>query len=173
MTELTLAYPTLVGSLSESRLLQFEQKLGRRLPDQFRRFLLSTNGGVPRPTGLKFYNKVEGEEQETALECYFALHDESIPDKAKWRYHQSLEKVWENVLQKNQPGSTLVPIGRDVSGNLVCIETAPSNECKSVLWDHDYDEIFPLSESLAQLHGSLFSLADDDDEREPERWMSR
>ena len=36
-------------SLTEERVASFEQELGISLPDQYRRFLLQTNGGMPSP----------------------------------------------------------------------------------------------------------------------------
>ena len=170
MNDIVLAYSSLVGPLSESRLEQFENRLGRRLPAEYPYFLLALNGGVPRDSGLRFFNGADEQSDETLFECYYSLNDANVPDKYKWRFHESLDKIWELLLD-NLTSTTLVPIGCDVAGNLVCIETDEVGQGQIFLWDHDYNQTYPLALSLFEFHASLTET--EDTIETPSVWESR
>jgi hypothetical protein len=96
------------GPLTEERLQRLEGRLKARLPDDYRAFLLRHNGG--RPTLSRFTFSVDGEEQESIVEWFFAVHDQPYEEPDDWDpdggelppyFGQPLEDVWADFRSEN------------------------------------------------------------------------
>ena len=152
------------GPLTEGRLQQLEANLKARLPEDYRAFLLLHNGG--RPTLSRFTFAVDGEEQESALEWFFAVHDQPYEEPEDWgpdsgelppHFGQPLEAVWED-LRSERPDSGVLPVGRDPSGNLVGIGYA-GGRAGAVWWyDHEAESFAWLAGSFTEFLGGLTKL---------------
>src|SRR5262249_61445550 len=74
-----------VGPLTEERLAKLEAKLDARLPRDYRAFLLEYNGGRPDRQRFLFTGEnYNGEEQESILEWFFAVHDQPYDEEGEW-----------------------------------------------------------------------------------------
>src|SRR5689334_6244861 len=111
------------GPLTEDRLAQLEARLKARLPDDYRAFLLTHNGG--RPALNRFTYELDGEAQESILEWFFAVHDQPYEEPDDWdpeggglppHFGQPLEEVWAD-LKSEKPRAGVLPIGRDPGGS--------------------------------------------------------
>ncbi len=157
------------GPLSEERLAKLESKLKARLPDDYRAFLLQYNGGRPAPCRFTF--AVEGEEQESILEWFFALHDQPYEEDEDWEpdaseglppyFAQSLEGVRKDC-RSELPKAKVLPIGRDPSGNLVCLGYAGKWVGKVYLFDHEMERLVPLAGSFTEFLAGLSKLPSGD-----------
>jgi hypothetical protein len=94
------------GTLSESRLADFEKNLGYRLPEDYRKYLLSHNGGTPNP-GF-FTSEYWG---ELSVDVFYGFHDGP--------YWTRLEPALVNWTESLPLG--YLPIGCDIAGNAICI----------------------------------------------------
>jgi hypothetical protein len=153
-----LAESALAGPLSDAHLEVFEGQLGVQLPSEYRDFLRKTNGGVPTQRGLTFFNEIDEEHVQTEFEGFYSLNDKAWPDKYKWRLHESLDQIYETVIMHNKPDALVVPIGRDVAGNLVVISIGGDKLGQIGFYHHDYDEIYFLSASFDAFCDSLTDL---------------
>jgi len=114
--------------LSEARLVQVEEKIGIRLPEQYRRFLLKYNGGQPIPAS--FHYKTEaGPYSGSMVDWFLAIYD------GEYNNFES----WFELCKGEQPRvpANLVPIAHDPGGNLICISVSGSDQGAVYFWDHE------------------------------------
>jgi cell wall assembly regulator SMI1 len=152
------------GPVTEGRLRRLEAGLKGRLPDDYRAFLLRHNGG--RPTLSRFTFEADGEQQESILEWFFAVHDRPYEEPDDWDpdggelppyFAQPLESVWADF-RSQKPRSGVLPIGRDPSANLICLGYA-GKRAGAVWWyDHDTDLFVRLAGSFAEFLAGLTKL---------------
>jgi hypothetical protein len=133
------------GGIAEEVIHSFEQKLNTRLPDSYRQFLLSHNGGEP----CNYYITVPGW-GESLVNNFFGL---GFSD------YRSLERClqsWVDVAQRSQT----IPIARDPGGNIFLIGIDDGNLDQVYFLDHELFDEEPLlmansfAEFTANLRGS-------------------
>ena len=114
------------GGTSESMVIEFEANLGVALPTDYRKFLLTYNGGSPIPYGFD----VPGWGDSLVNELYgLGFAD-----------HRSLDRAIERkveVLSKTQT----IPIGYDPGGNGIFMGVAPQNFGVVYFFDHEDEEV--------------------------------
>ena len=116
------------GMLSEQTLVDFEQKIGYSLPEEYRQFLLTHNGGQPEPDGL-LINDFLG---DTVIRNFYGLHDGKI-----WA------KLWGDLeTSRKYPPLVLLLIGYDISRTAICISLAGEDRGVIYAWDQDYEADF-------------------------------
>jgi len=110
------------GGASDADLSAFEDELGRRLPDEYRTFLLSTNGGEPQQ-----YNRLAGRSAgapTVSVRWLFGLRTGDEYDLGAVR----------RTMTGRLPAE-LLPIGTDSGGNLFCLGDGGA----VFYWDRDLD----------------------------------
>lgn len=150
-----LATTNATDQYSPTSIERLESLLGARLPESYRQFLVETNGGVPWKKLLRFYNEVDEEEQESAMQCFYALDDPRSPERRRRPFEDRVEHVYENIMQTNLPDRRLVPIGQDVAGNIICLSLEPDTAGQIMFYDHDYDEVYALTSNFELFVGQL------------------
>jgi hypothetical protein len=141
------------GPLKESVLVLYEKKWGYKLPEPYRDFLLSHNGGYPEPDAFNFKNKDTGSSVDRFLGIDIGEYDNLI-------------EYLENY--KNRIPNDLFPIAHDPGGNLICICISGDNYGKIFFWDHDieadegelpdYSNITLISDSFEEFMNNLYEL---------------
>lgn len=137
------------GPLTEERLTKLEAKLKARLPDEYRSFLLKYNGGRPDRQRFLFTGEnYNGEEQESILEWFFAVHDQPYDEDAEWEengdddflpyFAQPLDHVLQDYRSETTETDT-VPIARDPCGNLITLGLRGERTGKIYFYDHEID----------------------------------
>lgn len=138
------------GALDEKRLWSFEKKIGTRLPEEYRHFLIHHNGGKPSPCDFKI-SETEGED---SLHHFYGLHDGPL--------YLSLEEAYEN--HKYRVPSTMISFADDPAGNALCIGIGADNKGKIFFWDHEAeDNLTEVSKSFSLFLESLFEWVDPDE----------
>jgi hypothetical protein len=114
-------------ALAEEDVRSAEQRLGRRFPEDYRRFLLRNNGGKPVPECFRMRSLKDGTEAEGAVGWFFGLNTGNpnidIEDNLR-------------VYDLRTP-SRFVPIATDPGGNLICLSTQGSDFGAVYFWDHE------------------------------------
>ena len=104
----------------------FEGKIGSKLPDDYKNFLLKYNGGQPLPNSFKFFsNKEDG----SSVDRFLSLGKEK---------NSNLLKYYNNY--KDRIPSYFFPIAHDAGGNLICISCSESDYGYIYFWDHEKEQ---------------------------------
>lgn len=109
------------GRCTERGLLAFERRIGRKLPADYRAFLLEHNGGTPDATLVK----VRG--VSSAVKRLHGLHN-----GPSWARLESLRRS-----HAGRVPAGLLPIGADPFGNVFCLGLAGRWRGKVWFWDHE------------------------------------
>ncbi len=144
------------GVLDEKRLILFERKIGTRLPEEYRQFLIEYNGGKPSPCDFRISEK----EREDSLHHFYGLHDGPV--------YLNLEQAYESY--KARVPTTMIPFADDPAGNAICIGIGSNDTGKIFFWDHElesedddeptYQNVTEISNSYAGFLNSLFEWVD-------------
>jgi hypothetical protein len=118
--------------ITPSELEEVEKKIGIRLPDHYRRFLLARNGGIPIP-GIFHFKEESGPYTDSQVQCLLAIH--SADDQNDFETFYERYKLNEIRLP-----AELIPIGNDLGGNLICIADDGPNLGAVYFWDHEEEE---------------------------------
>ena len=131
--------------LNAKALDDFERSNGVKLPDDYRAFLLSSNGGRPRPD--RFVYLRDGEADRSAVACFLGIHGGE---------HNRLDRDLK-IYRGRLPGS-LLPIATDPFGNVIALGLAGAEAGKVYFWDHELeadDGEEPTMENVFLIAGSL------------------
>lgn len=141
------------GQLKESTLIEFEEKIGARLPEDFREYLLQYNGGLPKPNNFNIHNDC------SSIHHMFGIH--------KGPEYSSLK--WNVEIKKNAIPNLLMPFADDPFGNILCIGVKGDVKGEIYFWDHevcedgDWTDIVKISDSFTLFLNSLFEYIDLDE----------
>ena len=123
-----------------------ELKLGISFPEQYRLFLLQTNGGIPN----KIYFDVA--EQQYVLNDFLSISDSEF----------SLETYFLDFKKANKSlPHSLIPIAEDAFGNLICISLDKTDYGRIYFWEHEEGGIRLLTNDFDEF---LNLLHEDDEE---------
>lgn len=135
--------------LTEGDILAAEKKLQRKIPIEYRNFLLQYNSGYPEPRN--FRRPPEGEIMDS-VGCFYGL---------KTSYGINLEWILEEY--KDRMPAEMFPIAQ-VGGCQICLCTEGLNKGKVYFWDSEeepeplqpnYDNLYYLADSLTDFFASL------------------
>jgi hypothetical protein len=133
----------------ETAVATLETAIGTDLPSGYRRFLLTYNGGKPKPN-IFFISAEEGTD---ILRAFLGLSDSGYYQLVE-HYEDYLGRIPKNFL----------PIGVDTMVNLVCLSVAGDDYGKVYFWDHDrevtegepdYRNVYLLAESFDEFLSKL------------------
>lgn len=112
------------GPLDSKHLEILEKKLGKKLPLDFRAFLLKFNGGYPEPDSFNFFGSEDGSCVDRFLGINVGEHSNL------YRYF----KTYSKRIPKE-----FLPIAHDPGGNLICIGLFGEYKNKIYFWDHEFE----------------------------------
>lgn len=147
------------GKLEESALVDFEKRIGARLPSEYRIYQLNHNGGKPSPNDF-IISKKEGED---SIHHFYGLHNG--PDYLQLR--SNYDTYYNRMPQE------IIPIADDPFGNQICIGINGKYAGKIYFWDHERElnqfgrfnwlNIIKIADSFDQFLNSLFKWVDPDE----------
>lgn len=130
---------------SEKRIIDLEQKIGVRLPDEYRHYLLSYNGGAFNDPIMPV---AEDGCPEDCLDVMFGIVEDPIGCNLASPGNL-------NLFDDNHP-AIILPIGYSLMGNLLVLRTEPGEELGWILLKiQDSDDYFVLAKSLDDFFGRL------------------
>ena len=119
-------------------LLEFEDTIGGKLPEEYRNHLVHNEGKLPSPAIVEFLG-IDGHTNAVIVRSLFRL-DSTDADNIKQNY------VFYVVSGRIEKG--YIPIAEDVGGNVLCIGMNADNRGKLFFWDHEL-EVSDKAENLA------------------------
>ncbi|BDR57651.1 SMI1/KNR4 family protein [Xylocopilactobacillus apicola] len=117
------------GVISEKDIENFEKKIGRILPKEYRDFLKEYNGGTLESKNVFcFYDKNREKKDKSTLRLlgYLGKKNRSDTDHLSYLYGMFSQRMPKGY----------IPIGRDPGGNLILINL---DSGKIYFWDHEFE----------------------------------
>lgn len=133
--------PNPYGQLSYESLSMFEKKLGARLPDSYRQFLLQFNGGK---WSKKLFH-ISNEYGNSLIHHVYGIHDGPG--------HCQLDSAFERF--KSIIEDCCLPIADDDGGNEICIGIHDKNRGKIYFWDHETGALILMALTFDEFVDSL------------------
>ena len=112
---------------NEIAIAALEKRIGGRLPEEYRAFLLRDNGGGPDADCFRFADR-KGPYTDGKLRAFYAIWDGKHS-----RMSHAVETFWEGERIPRE----LLPIGYDSFGNQICIAFAGPHRGRVYFWDHE------------------------------------
>lgn len=104
---------------------ELEARLGEKLPDAYRQFLLQTNGGAPTPDVID----VPGAPgSPTDIQVFFGFSRSVSSSNLPWNL---------DLIAERRPSSRVLPIACDSGGNLFCLDFSRSEVAPILYCDLD------------------------------------
>lgn len=141
---MTVSFKKAISPVDPEELSGFEQRMGGRLPEDYREFLLSRNGGRVYDNDLA---TPEGEEIGIAVRSFFSIGDTG---------EDAIEECLA-VYSGRYPGG-LLPIAEAAGGNLIMLQIDRPGEGKVYFWDHETEadeEVQPFWGNLTYVASSF------------------
>ena len=133
--------------ISAGDIEKLEEKLNKKLPDEYKKFLLLHNGGVP------ISNLSAGN-----LELGYLVINELYGINAKKNYNDLYHTI--DVYDGRIPDD-FIPIGGDPGGNVYCLGISGDYFGKVYFWDHEEeDDSDEKADKHAVLPNNMYFLAD-------------
>lgn len=144
--------------LRDLDIVPVERQLGSSLPADYKRFLLTHNGGYPEPDAFTIEGYPSGGD---ALVHYFmCVKDDDIYNLIDW------VEAYSGRLPPN-----LLPVACDTLGNLICLSISGEDLGRVYFWDHEeeagtgetpsYDNVYPIANSFQEFLNGLHNLDND------------
>lgn len=121
---------------NQKHLEKLEQKSGASFPQEYVQFLKDYNGGEVEDNIIELHSE---QIESFSLSTFFGTEVEYINDIL------SCYDTFKNRIPKG-----CVPIGRDVGGNMVCLNLNEESFGNILLWDHDIELDFEENEMEVQ-----------------------
>jgi hypothetical protein len=133
--------------LREAEVVHFEMLVRAKLPVDYRRFLLATNGGEPPEDQGWFRMRTKTNRKWSRVRFFYGLRR---PDVIVWQ----LDEDWRETL--NLVDRCTLPIATDVYGNRILLTVEGPKRGAIYFWSHEWDEpIIRLAGSFAEFLDSL------------------
>jgi hypothetical protein len=114
---------------AESTIQQLENELGHRLPEDYRRFLVQTNGG--RPERARFAIQTLDGSTDSIVDWLLTLDiREQLYTIRKYR------RMYEDRIPNG-----MIPIGCDPFGNLILLNIVAKDFGYVYFWDHETENM--------------------------------
>ncbi|MBK1645182.1 hypothetical protein CKO25_11100 [Thiocapsa imhoffii] len=120
--------------LTESKIINAEEEINLKLPSDYKKFLLRTNGGYPEK-GAFMIDFGHDRIQIGHVNYFLSIYDGE---------HSNLVDYVKTYTERLPEG--LLPVAYDDQGNLVVLKINGENKGKVYFWDHDqegYDDYDP------------------------------
>jgi SMI1-KNR4 cell-wall len=131
-------------ALTEEDVRSLEHEIGFSLPEDYRRFLLRYNGGIPRPGAFRIRGMPGN--PYGVIQVFFGIDRDIDSSNLKWNYE---------VFSQDGPAD-LLPVACTPSGDVICLTSSGQGAGSVVLWDYYNAPRDPLSrEGMYQLADSF------------------
>ena len=140
-------------SITDLNISTFEKEFGLSLPEEYKNFLLTYNGGKPKPRSFDYKLK-DGRSWSGGIRDFFGL---GLDDWEDLRFYYSL--------YKDRIPKQMLPVGNDDGGNLVLLGLTHSMKGNVYFWDHNeesddenlptYDNIYFIANNFKEFLSNL------------------
>lgn len=139
--------------LTMRKINKFEKRINYKLPEEYVKFLLEFNGGIPEKTVFVF--DVGGEEEDSVIQVFYSIDNE---DEL-----YDLFTVYEVMVEDEELQEYFLPIAEDEFGNNICIGLQNNNLGQIFFCDHEEDVLERMHFVSNSFNDFINSLIKDND----------
>lgn len=139
--------------IDDKELSDLETRLKMKLPNDYKKFLLQNNGGIPIPNVFDFIDG-DGQNSNSLVHYFYAVYNDNG--------HDNLENNYNFFKSERRIPSNILPIAEDPFGNMICISVSGDDYGKVYFWDHElegqsesYDNISLIASSFDEFINNL------------------
>ena len=115
---------------------EFENEVGKIFPEDYKRFMLKSNGGTPKEEWLyDFFDEVTEAENTSVIREFFSLFSE---DTVKMG---NLKKIYKTMTYEEMIPDDMLPIADDPGGNVIAISLNKDDYGYMYFINHEYDDL--------------------------------
>ncbi|MBQ7521917.1 MAG: SMI1/KNR4 family protein [Clostridia bacterium] len=120
------------SKISNSEISEAENRLGVKFSEEYKLFLLNTNGGIPEQDMLyDFYDEVTGNENTSVIRQFYALNDED--------WQNDIVTIFNIMYQEQMIAKDMLPIADDPLGNIICLSLATYDYGTVYYLNHEFE----------------------------------
>lgn len=142
---------------SESDIKSFERVMRITLPDDYKSFLRTANGGVPDRRVFM------SEGTDRLIERFLPMlkNPRNYPDAGQYDIGVVMTQLEQRIaVDPDELGSKLIPIAYLFAGDFVCLDFRASDDPEVVVWKHEESDDYapvttPVARSFTEFCGKL------------------
>jgi len=137
---MTLQFESTLPAPSPKLIQWFEEAYRVKLPDDYRKFLQTANGGIPVQKVFDAPNN-----PERVLEFFLCMLEDSVEHKEGWRELGVVMTQLNERLVDDEDllGMNVIPIAALFAGDFICLDFRQTPDAPTVvIWDHEQSEEF-------------------------------
>lgn len=116
---------------------EIENSLELVFPNDYKSFMLKSNGGVPKTDVLyDFFDEVLEAPNTSVIRRFYSLYT-NFSDSNRY----DLIKIYKTMLREQTIAKTMLPIADDPAGNPICISLEESDYGAIYYLNHEFEEI--------------------------------
>ena len=144
--------------LNAEDIAEFENEVGIKFPEDYKRFMLKSNGGTPEEEWLyDFFDEVTEAENTSVIREFFSLFsDEAVK-------MSNLKKIYKTMTYEEMIPNDMLPIADDPGGNVIGISLNKDDYGYVYFINHEYDDLdtgylvkSKIAESLTEFLDALY-----------------
>ena len=146
--------------VSETEVKAFEKRNGIRLPQNYRNFLLTQNGGMPSPSEFPLEGHREG---VMDIQVFYRLDDGIEVSQLQYNFDLHHERFDDVAF------ASLFPIGNDSFNDRICLDLSEERFGAAVfidlvpIWkDHTAKDIYVVADNFDAFLEMLYEVEDED-----------
>ncbi len=113
----------------------FEKDLGVKLPEDYKDFMIESNGGMPEDDLLfDFMDEVTNQKNTSLIQEFFIVYtkDNDESDNLK----NNCQELWDDQALSRE----MFPFGQDPAGNFLCISLKKDDYGKVYYCSHEFED---------------------------------
>lgn len=122
--------------VSEEDVIKIENGLGTNFPEDYKSFIINTNGGTPKEDMLyDFYDEVSGLENTSIIRKFFSLYvDDTI-------LKNNLKVIYNTMKNEGALPSDMIPIADDPIGNIIGLSVNKDDYGFIYYLNHEFEDV--------------------------------
>ena len=144
--------------INTKHIAEFENEVGTKFPEDYKNFMLESNGGTPKEDLLyDFFDEVTEAENTSVIREFFSLFSD---DSVKM---SNLREIYKIMTYEETISTDMLPIADDPGGNIIGISLNKDDFGYVYFINHEYDDLdtgylvkSKIAESFSNFIGALY-----------------